>query len=106
MTIDTTPPAAYNSYLGATVSSTKLSCDWTNVFIEDITSMVYYYAVGTVELRGSQTVLDWTESADRVVRNVNLGSRFYDAQEMLVVYVRAVNAAGLSTTVFTDVSPT
>jgi hypothetical protein len=36
-----------------------LTLDWTGAFVEDVSPMEYFYAVGTVELRGTWDLLDW-----------------------------------------------
>ena len=49
------------SGLLASISGTRLSVDWTAAFAEDVSPMLFYYALGTVDDRGSWDVLDWCD---------------------------------------------
>jgi hypothetical protein len=36
-----------------------VTLDWTGAFVEDVSPMNFFYAVGTVDLRGTWDVLEW-----------------------------------------------
>jgi len=99
--IDTTPPVLLVGDIVSTVRNSSLTVDWSVAVLEDVTSMQFMVALGTVEQRGRWDISDWIP-VGTAVRFTHESAKIFAGRDY-VAGLRIVNDAGLEVSGTVDV---